>query len=132
MATLERFSSTLTPRRALLTDAVLTGAVGVLSLGGAWWLDDPLDLPAALLAGSGAIMVAYAGALAWLGTRDRASAAGIRAVVVANLTWAAACVALLFGGWIDPNGLGAAFIVVQVVAVLVFAELQALALRASR
>lgn len=132
MVPLERRQSFLTLKLALLADAIVSATVGVLSLIGARWLDSQFDLPAGLLAGSGAIVIAYAGGLALLGTRDRVPAAGTRAVIITNLAWATACVVLLFSGWIGPNGLGTAFIVVQVVAVLVFAELQAMALRTSR
>jgi hypothetical protein len=76
-------------------------------------------------------MAVYAVGLVMLGNRARVPASGARIVIGGNLVWAAACVLLLFSGWVDPNGLGVAFILVQIVAVLVFAELQAMALRAS-
>lgn len=132
MVTLERRQSFLTLKLALLADAIVSATVGVLSLIGARWLDSQFDLPAGLLAGSGAIAIAYAGGLAMLSARTPIRAAAGRAVVAGNVVWAAAGVVLLFSGWIGPNGLGTAFIVVQVVAVLVFAELQAMALRTSR
>lgn len=132
MATLERRSSLPTLKQTLLADAAITGAAGLLSLLGARWLDSFLDLPAALLAGSGAIMVAYAGGLVTLGRRRPIPATGVRAVIGVNLAWALACAILLFGTWIDPTALGVGFILIQVVAVLGFAELQAMALRAER
>jgi hypothetical protein len=132
MVTLERPSPLLTLKRTLVTDAAISGAVGVLSLAGAAWLDSVLDLPTALLAASGGIMVVYALGLLLLAMREPIPAAGGRAVVAGNLLWAAACIVLLFGGWIDPNALGVAFVIVQVVAVLAFAELQAMALRTVR
>ncbi len=132
MATLERRSSFLTLRQAIYSDAVISGAVGLLSLAGAWWLDSLLDLSAALLAASGAIMALYAVALMMLGARHPVPTNGARVVIAVNLVWAVACVILLFSGWIDPNGPGVAFILAQIFAVLVFAEIQAMALRASR
>lgn len=132
MATLEQRSSIVTLKRALVADAAVSGAVGLLSLAGARWLGSVLDLPAALLAGSGAFMTIYAAGLVMLGNRRPVPASGARIVVGGNLVWAAACVVLLFSGWVAPNVLGAGFIVVQIAAVLIFAELQALALRASR
>src|SRR5665811_2186054 len=45
-------------------------------------------------------------------------------VVAANFAWAAGCVAVLLSGQVEPNGLGVAFILVQAVAVLIFADLQ--------
>lgn len=132
MVTFERRGSFLTLRQALVTDAVVSGLVGVLSLVGARWLDSRLDLPAALLAGSGAIMVVYAAGLLMLGSRERIPANGARIVVAGNLVWAVACVALLAGGWIEPNPGGLAFVLAQIVAVVVFAEMQAMALRNGR
>jgi len=132
MVTLERRTPFLTLNQALFADAAITGAAGLLSLAGARWLDSFLDLPTALLAGSGAIMIAYATALVMLGTRQRIPATGVRTVIGVNLGWAVACAFLLFSFWTDPNALGVAFILVQIVAVLAFAKLQAMALRASR
>ncbi len=132
MATLERRSSFLTLRQAIYSDAVISGSVGLLSLAGAWWLDSLLDLPAALLAASGAVMALYAVALMMLGARTPVPANGARVVIAVNLMWAVACVTLLFSGWIHPNGPGVAFILAQIFAVLVFAEIQTMALCASR
>lgn len=132
MVTLERRSSFLTLNQVLVADATVTGATGLLSLAGARWLDSLLDLPTALLAGSGAIMAAYAVGLVMLRTRAPVPVAAARMVIAINLVWASACVILLLSGWIEPNMLGVAFILVQIAAVLVFAMLQGMTLRASR
>ena len=132
MATLERRPFVLTLKQTLLADAALSGAVGLLSVGAAGWLASSLDLPSALLAGSGAIMLVYAAALMLLARREPIPANGAHAVIGGNVAWAVACAVLLFGTWIDPNAGGIAFILMQIVAVLAFAELQAMALRASR
>lgn len=129
MLTLERRPSFLTLKQALAADAVVSGAVGVLSFAGARWLDSVLDLPPPLLAGSGAIAMAYAGGLMRLGTRTPVPIPGVRSVVGGNLVWAAMCVVLLFSGWIEPNALGVAFILMHLVGALVLAGIQALALR---
>lgn len=50
-------------------------------------------------------------------------------MVVVNLLWAIDSIALLFTGWIDPNGLGVAFVVAQAVVVFGFAELEYVGLR---
>jgi hypothetical protein len=98
-------------------------------LAGASPLADLLDLPAALLAGAGAVLAPYVGYLLWLATREAIPRTGVLLAIGANILWALGCVALLAGGWIESNALGAAFVLVQAVAVLVFADLQALALR---
>lgn len=120
---------TLALRPVLLADAAITGATALLMLAAARPLGDLLDLPTALLAGAGAVLVPYVGYLLWLASRDPAPRAGIGAAIAANVAWAIGCAALLVGGWVEPNGLGVAFIVLNAVVVLAFSELQVLALR---
>ncbi len=122
----------LSIRPVLLVDAAITGATALLMLAGAAVLDDLLDLPTALLAGAGAVLVPYVGYLLWLASRNPTPRAGIGFTIAANIAWALGCVALLVGGWVDPNALGVAFIVLNIVAVLVFADLQVMTLRGER
>lgn len=123
---------TLSIRPVLLADAAITGATGLLMLLGASPLADLLDLPTGLLAGAGAVLIPYVAILAWLARREAPPREAILGVIVLNLAWAAGCVALLLGDAVDPNALGTAFILIQAVAVLVFADLQAMALRGGR
>jgi len=53
-------------------------------------------------------------------------------VVIGNLGWAVACVGLLASGIVSPNVLSVAFVIVQAVAVLVFAAMEYSGLRASQ
>lgn len=119
-------------REVILADAGACVATGLVSLGAAGWLSSTLDLPQTLLAGSGAILLAYGAGLLKLGTRRPIPRTGVRGAIGINLAWAVACVMLLFSGWIDPNALGVAFILVNLVAVLMVAVLQMMGLRASR
>jgi len=128
MTTLRKLSI----RHVLLIDAAITGATAMLMLLGAPLLDDLLDLPTALLAVAGAVLIPYVACLAWLATRDRLPQGGVRLTIAANIAWAIGCVALLVSGQVEPSALGTAFILVQVVAVLVFADLQVLTLRGER
>jgi hypothetical protein len=123
---------TLSIRPVLRLDAAITGATALLMLAGAPLLDGLLDLPAGLLAGAGAVLVPYTGYLLWLASRDSAPRGGVGVTVAANIAWAIGCAALLIAGWVDPNGLGVTFVVLNIVAVLVFADLQVLALRGVR
>ncbi|WBX84788.1 hypothetical protein [Sphingosinicella microcystinivorans] len=116
-------------RRTLLLDAAMSGACAVLLVAGAGALADPLGLPEALLRVSGLVLVPFVGLLVWLMRAGSPSAIGVRAVVAINLAWVAASAALLFSGLVDPTSLGTAFVIVQALAVLVFAELQIAALR---
>lgn len=116
-------------RLTLLADSVVCAATSALMLAGAGPLADLLDLPASLLRGAGLLLVPYVAYLAVLLRRDRIPAGGLRAAIGINLAWAIGCVALLLSGQVTPNALGVAFVLVQVAAVLVFAELQLVGLR---
>lgn len=116
-------------RRALMLDAVMSGACAILLLAGTGALAGLLGLPEALLFASGLVLVPFVALLIWLMRAARPSAAGIRAVVAINLAWSVASIALLLSGLVDPTPLGTAFVIVQAAAVLVFAVLQAKALR---
>jgi hypothetical protein len=119
-------------RPVLLADAAITGTTALLMLAGAKPLADLLDLPVALLAGAGAVLVPYVGYLLWLANRNVMPRAGIAVTIAANLAWAIGCGVLLIGGSLEPNGPGIAFILLNAVAVIVFADLQLLALRGER
>ena len=116
-------------RPILLADAVVTGATALLMLAGASPLADLLDLPTALLAGAGAVLAPYVAFLLWLARREEPPRGAVLAVIGANIAWAVGCIAMLFSGQVEPNALGVAFVLIQAVAVLVFADLQYLTLR---
>jgi hypothetical protein len=116
-------------RLALSADAAISGATGLLMLFGAGFLAGFLNLPKALLVEAGILLIPFVIALAVLATRRSIRPAFIYAVIGLNVLWVIGSVLLLLGGWIAPNALGIAFIVVQAVAVFGFAELQYIALR---
>ncbi|MBL8646874.1 MAG: hypothetical protein JNL46_06440, partial [Sphingosinicella sp.] len=116
-------------RRTLLLDAAMSGACAVLLVAGAGTLAGLLGLPEDLLFTSGLVLVPFVGLLVWLMRAGSPSAIGVRAVIAINLAWVAASAALLISGLVDPTPLGTAFVIVQAVAVLVFAELQIIAIR---
>ena len=128
MTTLRKLSI----HQVLHVDAAITGATALLMLLGAPLLDDLLDLPTALLAGAGTVLIPYVGYLLWLARRDAVPRAGIGVAIAANLAWAAGCAVLLFGSLVDPNGLGVAFILLNTVVVIAFADLLVLASRGGR
>ena len=55
--------------------------------------------------------------------------AAVGVPIVLNIGWAIECLIVVFGGSASPTLLGEAFIAVQVVTVLVFAELEFVGLR---
>jgi len=119
-------------RRVLLADAVVSAGTGLVMLLGAGLLPAWLGLPSALLALAGALLLPYVALLLWLARQPQVPRAAIWFVVVCNLMWAADCLFVALGGSFAPTALGQAFIGVQVLSVLVFAELQFMALRRER
>ena len=116
-------------RRALLADAVVSGATGLLMFGGAGFLASLLHLPEPLLRYAGLLLLPYGALVAWVATRTKLQRPVVWAVIVANALWAADSIVLLLSGWIAPNALGYAFVVAQAVVVAVFAEIQYSGLR---
>ena len=114
-------------RRALLADAVASGASGALLTFDAEPLAGLFGLPAPLLAGAGAVSLAYAVLVGWMGMRHRLWRAAVWAVIVGNAAWALGSVELLFTQ--HPSALGQAYVLAQALVVAVLAELQWLGLR---
>jgi hypothetical protein len=118
-------------RYVLLADAILSGATGLLQVLFSGWLGALLELPVALLLWTGVVLVIYAAAVAYLAFHENLSRPMVWTVVAVNLLWAVDCVAILALGWVDPNMLGTGWILMQVAVVVIFAELQYIALRRS-
>lgn len=111
-------------RNVLLADAVVSGAVAVLMLAGGRPLQDLLQLPAWLLVGPGAVLMAYALFVGWLSRRSSVPRAIVWTLIVINVGWAFDCALIAFASWLQPSAWGQAFLGVHIVAVLVFARLQ--------
>jgi hypothetical protein len=116
-------------RLALRLDAVVTGANGVAYLALAGVLDGPLGIEASTLRPLGAFLVVFAIAVAAVSTRERPATGAVRAVIAANLIWAADSLIVLAAGWLDPSAVGGVWIAMQALVVAGFAGLQAAALR---
>jgi hypothetical protein len=116
-------------RRALLADAVMSGAAGLLMLLGAEVLAPLLGLPTALLRYAGLALIPFVAFVAYVGTRERLAPTSVWAVIVINTLWAAGSLLLL--AWLAPTLLGYVFVVAQATAVAVFGELQFIGLRRS-
>jgi hypothetical protein len=118
-------------RRAILADAIVSGAMALLLTLGAGALAPLLNLPEALLRETGLFLIAYAALVGRLGTRTAMPKALVLIVVAGNAAWTLASVALLFSDAVTPNLPGEAFIAIQAIAVGAFAELQYIGLRRS-
>jgi hypothetical protein len=128
---------TITPtsgflRRALLVDAAITGATALMLVAGAPILQDLLGLGPALLRGAGLSLIPFTALLLYLLRADPLPRGAVWFVVACNAIWALDSIALLFTGWVDPTGIGQAFVVFQALVVAGFAEMQYLGLRRSR
>jgi uncharacterized protein YjeT (DUF2065 family) len=118
-------------RRAILLDAIVSGAMALLLTFGADELAPLLNLPEALLRETGLFLIAYAAVVGWLGTRRQMPKALVGLVIAGNAAWTIGSIALLFSGAVNPNVPGEAFVAIQAIAVGAFAELQYIGLRRS-
>jgi hypothetical protein len=116
-------------RDALLADALVSGASGLVMAGVAETLERMLAIPAGLLFYAGLGLLPFAAFVGWLATREAPPRMAVWAVVIVNVLWVVDCVLLLAGGWLEPTPLGTAFIAIQAVVVALFAELEYVALR---
>ena len=116
-------------RRVLLADASVSAAVGALMALGAGALQRLLGLPASLLMIAGVALFPYAAYLVWLAARGAVPRAAVWLPIVLNLVWAADCVLVLVAAGLSPTLLGEAFVVIQIVTVLAFAEAEFIGLR---
>jgi hypothetical protein len=131
-----RSASRITPssvlRGLLAADAATSAGAGLLMLLGGDILAAPLGLPAALLHYAGLALLPFAALVGWLATRGRAARGAVWTVVAVNLAWVVDSVLLLLSGWVEPTMLGYGFVILQALAVAVFAELQIIALKRSK
>jgi hypothetical protein len=118
-------------RRAILADAIVSGAMALLLTFDAGALAPLLNLPEALLRETGLFLIAYAAVVGWLGMRQSVPKALVLVVISGNAAWTVGSIALLFSGAVTPNLLGEAFVAIQAIAVGALAELQYIGLRKS-
>jgi hypothetical protein len=119
-------------RRAILADAIVSGAMALLLTFAAGGLASLLNLPEALLRETGLFLIAYAALVGWLGTRQAMPKALVVIVIAGNAAWTLGSIALLFSGAVTPNLPGEAFVAMQAIAVGAFAELHYIGLRRSQ
>ena len=118
-------------RFGLLIDAAISGAVGALMLAATGLLHNITALPEPLLRYVGLLFIPYVLVVGWLGFREALPRGIVWTVIACNVGWAIGSVWLLTSGSIAPSTFGVAFVIVQAVAVVVFAELQFMGLRRS-
>lgn len=119
-------------RYVLLADAASCLVSGAIQVSFTVVLDQVLQLPAALLGGTGWFLLIYGAAVAWFAVHEQVPRPLVWALVAGNLGWAAACLALLASDWLAPSAWGVAWVLAQAATVTVLAELQWTALRRER
>lgn len=116
-------------RATLLADAVMGLAAAAITIFGAKPLSVWLALPERLLFWAGIALLPIAALLLVMAFRPEIPRSWLREIVFINAIWTIASFALLLLGLVQPNMLGAAFVIVQAVAVGAFAWLEAIPLR---
>ncbi|QNK65545.1 hypothetical protein [Variovorax sp. PAMC26660] len=114
------------------TDAASCAATGALQVAFTDALAGWTGLPAPLLMGTGVFLLVYAAAAAFMASRSTPPRTLIGLVIVGNFGWALACIALLASGMFTITALGVAWVLAQVLCVVVLAELQWTGLRRTR
>lgn len=115
-------------RRALILDALISGATGLLLAVGSSWLSGLLGLSASLLLYAGLFLLPFALLVLWLGRSDAPSHSACQAVVAVNLLWTLASLWVVFASP-QITGFGVFLLLSQAVVVAGFAGLQILGLR---
>jgi hypothetical protein len=118
-------------RPALYTDAIVSGATGVLLVGAAPVLSPWLGLPVELLRVAGLSLVPFVLYVAVVARSTPVRLGHVRAIAIVNLLWVAASLLLMLVGPDSLTGLGYAFIAVQALVVMAFAEFQWMGYRAA-
>ncbi len=118
--------------RVMWADAASCAATGALQLSAGGPLAALTGLPAPLLQGTGAFLLAYACVAAWIARRRPVARTLIGVVALGNVAWAVGCVALAAGGFMALTGWGVAWLAVQAAVVLALADLQWTGLRRTR
>ena len=116
-------------RPALLADAVVSGATGLLLAAGAPLLAPWLGLPTELLRGAGLCLLPFVAFVALVARSAPVRPGQVRAVVALNALWVVASVALLLLGPASLTGLGVLCVSAQALVVALFAEFQWMGLR---
>lgn len=115
----------LTLRSLLAIDAIASGAMALLLLATATWLDGQLDLSTTFLRGTGLVLVPWTLYLILVARRPLPASKDVTVVLAGNVAWVIASIGVLFTNAIDPNSFGIAVIVAQAVFVAALTALQA-------
>ena len=86
-------------------------------------------IPAGLVQWAGLLLLPVAAFMAFVASRRPVPAFGLILIVIGNLGWIVASLALLTGFWFAPNAIGVTFILAQAALVALFAWIEHAAIR---
>jgi len=132
MSAMSIFASPRFLPNVMWADAASCAATGALQVAFTGALAGLTGLPAPLLMSTGVFLLAYAAMAAFMASRSTPPRTLIGLVVVGNFGWAVACISLLVSGIFPVTAVGVAWVLAQAVCVIVLAELQWTGLRRSR
>ena len=116
-------------RRILVLDGAVSLVSGAAMLLGAQVLTSLTAIDPAVLRGAGAILLPFAALVLWTASRNTVPVWAVWTIIGINVLWTAESVVSLATGWLAPNALGTAVVIVQAVAVAILAELEMIAVR---
>lgn len=119
-------------RNALYLDAAASGVIAIALIAGSGLVAAITGLPVAFLTVIGIALVPFVALVLWTARQAPPADAAVKTVIALNVAWVIASVAVLLAQVFAPSALGYGFIIVQAVAVGLFAELQFIGLRRSR
>ncbi len=104
-------------RNILLLDAATSAVTGALTTFGAGLVAQITALPPALLTYAGASLFPIALFMAVVATRATIHVPAVWLIILGNVAWTVASVALLVGGFVAPTAFGVVFLLGQAAAV---------------
>lgn len=116
-------------RYVLLADAATCLACGLLLTIGAGFLESLLGLPINLMFYAGLSLFPFTALLIYSATRKSISKTIIWVIIGINLLWTIDSFLLLISGYVAPTTFGYIFVIFQAIGVLMFADLEFIAMR---
>ena len=116
-------------RCVLFADAATCAACALLLSVGSSFLQNLLGLPASLMFYAGLSLVPFTAFLLYAATRKSISITVVWLIIGLNLLWTIDSFLLLVSGSVEPTTFGYVFVIFQAIGVLMFADLEFIALK---
>jgi hypothetical protein len=116
-------------RCTLFADAATCLGCSLLLTIGGGLLENLLNLPASLMFYAGLSLFPFTALLIYTATRKSISKTVVWLIIGLNLLWTIDSFLLLVSGYVAPTTLGYAFVILQALGVMMFADLEFIGLR---